>query len=52
MPCNVCPHLECEDCPFVSCNNNPRFFLALQCAACRGKARGAGGPHARKRPAG
>jgi hypothetical protein len=32
MLCNVLPHLECGHCPFVSCNNHPQFFMALQCA--------------------
>lgn len=22
----------CSDCPFITCNNHPQFYLALQCA--------------------
>lgn len=40
--CDMMPRLQCENCPFVSCNGNPRFYLALQCAARRNKADKAG----------
>ena len=30
--CLLQTELECIDCPFVTCNNHPQFYLALQCA--------------------
>jgi len=24
---------DCSDCPFITCNNHPKFYLALQCAS-------------------
>jgi hypothetical protein len=26
---------NCSDCPFITCNNHPQFYLALQCALRR-----------------
>ena len=26
---------NCSDCPFITCNNHPQFYLALQCALGR-----------------
>jgi len=23
---------DCKECPFITCNNHPHFYLALQCA--------------------
>jgi len=23
---------NCSDCPFITCNNHPQFYLALMCA--------------------
>jgi hypothetical protein len=23
---------NCKECPFITCNNHPHFYLALQCA--------------------
>lgn len=30
--CNILPHKECSECPFVTCDNHPQFYLVLQCA--------------------
>ena len=30
--CHMMSEVKCADCPFVSCNKHPQFFLALQCA--------------------
>lgn len=29
--CNILFGLSCKDCPFITCNNHPQFYLALQC---------------------
>jgi len=30
--CLMQSELSCKECPFISCNNHPQFFMALQCA--------------------
>ena len=30
--CHLMSEIKCADCPYVTCNNHPQFFLALQCA--------------------
>ncbi|MBC7248199.1 MAG: hypothetical protein H5T73_10550 [Actinobacteria bacterium] len=29
--CNIQPHKKCSECPFVTCDHHPQFYLALQC---------------------
>ncbi len=42
--CYVLPRGKCSDCPFVTCNNHPQFYLALQCAQCLREAHRAARP--------
>jgi hypothetical protein len=30
--CLMQSEIDCKECPFVTCNNHPQFYLALQCA--------------------
>ncbi len=33
--CHLMSEVKCADCPYVTCNKHPQFFLALQCAMRR-----------------
>jgi len=30
--CLMQSELSCKECPYISCNNHPQFYMALQCA--------------------
>ena len=30
--CLMGSEMNCQDCPYITCNNHPRFYMALQCA--------------------
>ena len=30
--CLMQNELSCKECPFITCNNHPQFYMALQCA--------------------
>jgi len=41
--------IDCKECPFVTCNNHPLFYLALQCAVRAYEKRAAASARARGR---
>ncbi len=30
--CLMGSEINCKDCPYITCNNHPQFYMALQCA--------------------
>jgi hypothetical protein len=30
--CLMQNRLSCKECPYITCNNHPQFYMALECA--------------------